>query len=48
MSAYVIVAATVKDKEKQQAYAASVPGTLKKYSGELVVEIGRASCRERV
>ena len=37
MSAYVIVAATVNDKEKQQVYAAAVPETLKLYSGELVV-----------
>ena len=37
MSAYVIVAATLKDKEKQQVYASSVPETLKVYSGELVI-----------
>ena len=36
MSAYVIVGATPKDKEKQQVYAAAVPATLKLYGGELV------------
>ena len=37
MSAYVIVGASPKDKEKQQKYASLVPATLKLYSGELVV-----------
>jgi len=37
MTAYVIVAATVKDQEKQQVYASLVPETLKLYAGELVI-----------
>ena len=36
MPAYVIVGATPKDPEKQKAYAAAVPQTLKLYGGELV------------
>jgi uncharacterized protein (DUF1330 family) len=38
MSAYVIVGFTPKDKEKLQEYSASVPPTLKKYSGEMIAK----------
>jgi len=37
MSAYIVVAVTIKDQEKQQVYASLVPETLKLYAGELVV-----------
>lgn len=38
MPAYVIVGFTPKDKEKLQQYGASVPTTLMKHSGEIIVK----------
>ncbi len=38
MSAYITVGFTPKDKESLQQYAESVPATLIKYSGELIVK----------
>jgi uncharacterized protein (DUF1330 family) len=38
MTAYIIVGLTPKDAEKLQQYGASVPSTLAKYSGEVIVK----------
>lgn len=38
MAAYVIVGFNPKDKEKLQQYGASVPATLAKHSGEILVK----------
>jgi len=38
MTAYIIVGLTPKDAEKLQQYGASVPPTLAKYSGEVLIK----------
>ena len=38
MTAYVIIGFTPKDPEKLQQYAASVPSTLARHAGEIVVK----------
>lgn len=38
MAAYIIVGLTMKDAEKLQQYGASVPTTLVKYSGKVLIK----------